>query len=232
MIDSNSNLQQTVFPDKDRSNYKEFDVIRFVKLNRKLPAKEYGTFLFHCVVAIAGVDRTIPILENWNETSKINEIVTPSDEAFALTLLVNYWDQFLANWDKSVPARFRDRKLEKGTSPTGKRKMQGGWSAEGMALFNELYNLVKKNRAEEDIGQVAAPETNAEGSFYSQEESQKSFNDLFGETLWTVSEGRYGYDPTRKEYVQAIKGKRKRVGAEEDDDGSGIHGYIGAREDV
>jgi hypothetical protein len=145
MITSNTKLQQTVFPDEDRSKYKEFDVIRFVKMNRKLPVQEYGPFLFHCVVAIAGVDKTIPILENWNETSNINEIVTASDEAFALTLLVNYWDQFLAKWDKRVPARFTDRKLEKG-SPTGNRKMQGGWSAEGMALFNELYDLVKKKQ--------------------------------------------------------------------------------------
>jgi hypothetical protein len=153
MITSNTKLQQTVFPDEDRSKYKEFDVIRFVKMNRKLPVQEYGPFLFHCVVAIAGVDKTIPILENWNETSNINEIVTASDEAFALTLLVNYWDQFLAKWDKRVPARFTDRKLEKG-SPTGNRKMQGGWSAEGMALFNELYDLVKKTEQRSISGRM------------------------------------------------------------------------------
>jgi hypothetical protein len=177
------------------------------------------------------VDKTIPILENWSETSNIDEIVTASDEAFALTLLVNYWEQFLSNWDKSVAARFTDRKLEKGT-PTGNRKMQGGWSAEGMALFNKLFDLVKKHRAGE-----SKPSTNTFGDeegvgSYSQEPTQKSFNDHFGEALWTISDGRYGFDPVKKEYVQAIKGKRRKLDAEEDEDKLGGNGYIGAREEV
>jgi hypothetical protein len=116
-------------------------VMHWVKVNRKWRNLEYSSFVYNCVVAVAGMDKTLPKLEKWNENSNINDIVSITDEAFALTLLVNYWDQYEAGWEnKTVSAKFTERKLNK-NGPNAK-KMQGGWSIEGLNLFNELCVIV------------------------------------------------------------------------------------------
>ena len=93
------------------------------------------------------------------------KIVTKSDEAFGLLLIDNYmekWKRKLveeegerveegsdsANEERSDTVPKRKRVEAKYTTKRkGNTCKYGGWSMEGMTRFNELYDIVKKDRA-------------------------------------------------------------------------------------
>lgn len=77
-------------------------------------------------------------------------VVTVSDEAFAILLYENYIGKWMARYQQ----------LRRGEKPQGKTKgkytssvsdhcLYGGWSAEGVARFNELCRIVDNDRTSE-----------------------------------------------------------------------------------
>lgn len=189
-----------MFPEEDPTEGMEIE--EWVRCARtKFPGK-YARFVFHCVVPIAGTEKITPQLEKWNEDSDINTMISISDEAFARTLLVNYWEQY-ATKDKTVSPLFTERKL---SNKPASQRMQGGWSLDGLKLFNELCQLVSEERTTE---QIKIEEASADGL-----DPPENLTAKFGEYLWEISEHRYGYDPTRKTFVSK-RGKRRRL---DDDD--------------
>lgn len=160
--------------------------------------------MVHCVVPIAGMEKITPQLEKWNEESNINTLISISDEAFARTLLVNYWGQYTSK-DKTVSPLFTERKL---SNKPASQRMQGGWSVEGLKLFNELCGVVSEERTME---QIKIEEASAEGH-----DPPESLTAKFGEFLWEITDHKYGYDPSRKIFVSTKRGKRRRL--DDDDD--------------
>ena len=95
------------------------------------------------------------------------KIVTKSDEAFGLLLIENY----LEKWKKRPVAGTEEEEVDGSETPSpsasGRKRMVrretgkyttkrkgntckfGGWSAEGMTRFNDLYNMVKADRVSE-----------------------------------------------------------------------------------
>jgi len=94
----------------------------------------------------------------WKRQKKhklIRELATVSDEAFALLVLENIWDEWK---DMNVVEFFSRRKgMEKGTkrrkigggrwtSDANGGTKYGGWNVDGIKRFNELCQHVKTNR--------------------------------------------------------------------------------------
>lgn len=84
----------------------------------------------------------------WNQTKKcFNKVsspianITPSDEAFALLVMINNWEVVFSN--RTTP-RFTS-KLDDGVS----NRRNSGWSKMGIQKFNELAQKVKANRKED-----------------------------------------------------------------------------------
>jgi hypothetical protein len=71
----------------------------------------------------------------------LTESITASDEAFALLLLINNWDKWLAEEEK--PPRKKDPMYTGSTK--GNKKFQG-WSDLGIAKYNELLEKVEHDR--------------------------------------------------------------------------------------
>jgi hypothetical protein len=74
-------------------------------------------------------------------TKVLAESVTSSDEAFALLILINNWDKWLAEEEK--PPRKTDPMYTGSTK--GNKKFQG-WSDLGIAKYNELLEKVEQDR--------------------------------------------------------------------------------------
>ena len=71
----------------------------------------------------------------------LTDIATVSDEAFALFLLENSWEVYVAvaTKDEDIPA-------PKYSVQGPGTKMYKGWTDEGIARFNQLFDDVKANR--------------------------------------------------------------------------------------
>ena len=96
----------------------------------------------------------------------VSELATPSDEAFALLLLENTWDQWFTRdlaeyknerkynevtgeWEKRKPV------YGKWTRGAGGEPCYGGWTEDGVNRFNELCILVNQNRVDNHAVEVA-----------------------------------------------------------------------------
>jgi len=96
----------------------------------------------------------------------VSELATPSDEAFALLLLENTWDQWstcdlaeykdkrkynevMGEWEKCKPV------YGKWTRGAGGERRYGGWTENGVNWFNELCIHVNQNRTDHRAVEVA-----------------------------------------------------------------------------
>lgn len=74
-------------------------------------------------------------------------VVTVSDEAFALLLYENYIEKWITRYHTERRGEKADTKITgKYTSSVMDHCLYGGWSAEGVARFNELSMLVDRDR--------------------------------------------------------------------------------------
>ena len=142
------NKQQTYKPQYDLSDFKEFrkneeSFDAFVKyFLKKTYTKEWDN-------------------KRWESTTKLSDIMTVSDEAFVYLVLENNWERWLDINDRSknkcVPSR-RDASdrinsniLPKYTNINGHPSYEGGkvgrgWSHAGIERFNEICNILIKDR--------------------------------------------------------------------------------------
>ena len=81
----------------------------------------------------------------------LSSYATVSDEAFAILSLENNYDTWMdmgltGNTKTSnVPRKYTNGGKSKGTAATSQHNK--GWSNEGLCRFNDLFDLVEKNRA-------------------------------------------------------------------------------------
>ena len=84
-------------------------------------------------------------------SSLLSTYATVSDEAFAILSLENNYDTWMDmaltgnTKTSSVPCKYTNGGKSKGTVATSQHNK--GWSDEGLCRFNELFDLVEKNRA-------------------------------------------------------------------------------------
>lgn len=148
-----------------------FTIEELCKLRRSTTEREkkafywfFGSFL-DCVCGKKAWGRTkfTNLVSLASETNSTAKIVTASDEAFALLLFDNYMDKWvkMANTTKEPePEDEGDDQNKKKSAGTNRRRGKytgaaaksghckfGGWNREGMARFNELYALVREDRA-------------------------------------------------------------------------------------
>jgi hypothetical protein len=97
--------------------------------------KVWGRKKYHCRVSEAVVDKGSQQL-----------VVTVSDEAFALLLYENYIDKWITRFHIKHHGAKSDTINGKYTSPVMNHLLFGGWSAEGVARFNELSAIVDQDR--------------------------------------------------------------------------------------
>jgi hypothetical protein len=102
---------------------------------------EKGTYSMFCEQVLSHVVGR----EVWKKrchTNAIEEFVTVSDEAFALFLLENSWDVWIATSAKETEIP-ETRYSQRGPGI----KKYGGWTEEGIERFNKLYDIVEEDRA-------------------------------------------------------------------------------------
>jgi hypothetical protein len=159
-------MRKTLSEFKERGE--EFFIIEEIcKLRRAATERErkaffwfFDTFL-ECVCGARywrKAKATMLVSEAADERGKL---VTKSDEAFALLLIDNYIDKWKDALTEEVEAR-TDKVTEGDQSNNNKKSKRltgkytaitsghckyGGWSRDGTARFNELYNLVQEDRA-------------------------------------------------------------------------------------
>src|SRR5688572_22333953 len=83
--------------------------------------------------------------------SKLRSLATPSDEAFCLVVLRNNWD--LWTWECQNPEVTMTYKHENAPTPLYTKKglgcrtqVHGGWSQDGISLYNTLVTELTENR--------------------------------------------------------------------------------------
>jgi hypothetical protein len=143
-----------------------FTIDELCKLRRSEMEREkeaffwfYGTFL-ECVCGKRNWGRQKQHQRISEATDKGSQAktVTISDEAFALLIFENYIDKWISTSaddmqdaglvEADMPGRRKQpRHRGKFTSKKSGHCKYGGWSREGMARFNELYKLVREDRA-------------------------------------------------------------------------------------
>lgn len=89
-------------------------------------------------------------------------MVTKSDEAFGLLLLDNYLDKWIVQAEEeetagtkpeaeTIDGQEKNKRTKRIAGKYTEKKKghckYGGWSSAGMARFNQLYSLVKEDRA-------------------------------------------------------------------------------------
>jgi hypothetical protein len=142
---------------KDQGEEEFFTIDELCKLRRATTERErkalfwfFGTYL-ECVCGRRswGKQKQYESISKATEEGGRGKLVTKSDEAFALLLFDNY----IEKWKKSIATNASDegqqkqgRQRGKYTGKSGHCKY-GGWSRDGTARFNELYNLVVEDRA-------------------------------------------------------------------------------------
>ena len=112
--------------------------------------KAWGKMKYHAMISSAKLNM-----------STTERIVTVSDEAFALLLFENYIEKWVeayeATTEQVIEAEGNNRGKKKvlprrrgkytGAKARSGQCKFGGWNREGMARFNDLYNLVLEDRA-------------------------------------------------------------------------------------
>lgn len=77
-------------------------------------------------------------------------VVTPSDEAFAILIYENYIEKWIARFHLERRGEKAEGNMKgKYTSSVNNECMYGGWSAAGIARYNELSSLVIQDRQSE-----------------------------------------------------------------------------------
>ncbi len=80
----------------------------------------------------------------------VSKIATVSDEALAMLLLENSWEKWEDELDKETtdPSKLKPTKW---TSMKSQGKRYCGWNQDGMIRFNELCDIVKKDRKKDQM---------------------------------------------------------------------------------
>jgi hypothetical protein len=97
----------------------------------------YGLFCEHVLSHVVGRD----VWKRLSPTHTVSQIATVSDEAFALLLLENSWEMWVA-----VATEQRDVPSPKYSMRGPGTKKYQGWTEEGIARFNELFDEVEEDR--------------------------------------------------------------------------------------
>lgn len=95
-------------------------------------------------------------LRNWRSAKcfqRMSKVLTVSDEAFVLLSIENTWDaiqkEIEDNEDEDNEGHSKRSVYARGKyTNQGTNLRYGGWSPEGINRFNNLYDLVEKNRQE------------------------------------------------------------------------------------
>ncbi len=139
------------------ASYALCEVIQKGRRNKTMYSIFFERFL-PCVVKKSVFDQQVSVARN------DNTLCTVSDEAFALLLLENSWkrwvDIYRLQKGEVTPKRGQKRREFESDVPTKytkggiiydktvKNNDPKGWSAEGIERFNQLYDMVKKDRKE------------------------------------------------------------------------------------
>ena len=157
--------------EKMGSSDRFYTIEELCKLQRATTEREreaffwfFGTFL-QCVSGRRawGKGRYKELVSKAREEGGRMKVVTTSDEAFALLLFDNYEDKWLGQKPLGTTAEAATVEFDENADKDGRRKgsrrkgkytgkksghcKYGGWSREGTARFNQLYNLVQADRA-------------------------------------------------------------------------------------
>ena len=137
------------------TSYTVCEVLQSGRRNKEIYCIFFDRFL-PCVVKKSVFDHQVSVAKN------DSTLCTVSDEAFALLLLENSWkrwvDIYRLQKGEVTPKRGQKRREFESDVPTKytkggiiydktvKNNDPKGWSAEGIERFNELYDMVKKDR--------------------------------------------------------------------------------------
>jgi hypothetical protein len=132
-----------------------FTIDELCKLRRARTERErraffwfFGTFL-ECVCGKKGwgKQKQLALVSEATDKETHVKLVTKSDEAFALLLFDNYIEKWKTPKGASEGENKQTRQRGKYTGKKSGHCKYGGWSREGTARFNELYNLVQEDRS-------------------------------------------------------------------------------------
>ena len=123
----------------DKFTLDDFTNIRDYKEERKVAFKYFVKNIIGCVVG----------KRMWREKrglKMVSEVVTESDEAFAILVIENCWDAVHEN----LKAGRDDKKASPGKYTSGvvtSNRRHDGWSMEGIKRYNELREYVADKRS-------------------------------------------------------------------------------------
>ena len=135
-----------------------FTIEELCKLRRAETKREkeaffwfFGEFL-SCVVGKRqwSVQKQYQLISQAKMTGSSDKLVTKSDEAFALLMYENYLDKWTTQGNEQAGQSVQSgKKVIRGkfTVQNSGTCKYGGWSHAGMKRFNDLYDLVKEDRA-------------------------------------------------------------------------------------
>jgi hypothetical protein len=114
---------------------------------------QYTEFADRMIRAVYGKNR----YSHNSSITLFDELVSPSLEAFALLLYKNGYDNWIWMHNNACMTSDMSEDTEeecpnyKYTTRTGGvfTSRNGGWSRDGMTLYNDLYKLMKKNRQDD-----------------------------------------------------------------------------------
>jgi hypothetical protein len=109
----------------------------------------YTKFFEVFIVHVVGAAK----FRNKVATQFVSSFVTVGDEAFALLVLENCEEKWMDMYDKKETKSYKKNKYTDGgkSSQGGRSRNLKGWSNKGLNRFNELYRLVKVDRARKDV---------------------------------------------------------------------------------
>jgi hypothetical protein len=110
---------------------------------------KYTTFFERFVVHVVGAAKfRSKVLVQF-----LSNFVTVGDEAFALLVLENCEDKWMdMHSNKITKSKMTNKYTDGGSSvKSGRSRMLKGWSNKGLNRFNELFKMVRKDRARKDV---------------------------------------------------------------------------------
>ena len=131
----------------------------FCKGRRK--TKNYTTFYSRFVPAVVGPELFRQRLKDANGDTSADTVCTISDEAFALLLVENSYDRWTDIYKKTggIPKQRRGDRTRQCDSDIAPQYTQGGikyvnhqptkkkgWTTKGIERYNELFQMVQKDR--------------------------------------------------------------------------------------
>jgi hypothetical protein len=109
----------------------------------------YTTFFDRFIIHVVGAAK----FRNKVVAQFVSNFVTVGDEAFALLVLENCEEKWMDMYDKNITKSYKKNKYTDGgkSCKSGRSRNLKGWSNKGLNRFNELYQLVKRDRARKDV---------------------------------------------------------------------------------